>query len=280
MKKSVLFLSLLALGLSACGQPQMMMPPNPMMMQQRMAPMNAMTHMRAANDLQAQLTLSRPKEESPIIERNVPVERSPFDDIADSQRNRPYANDPLYSMVSAAQRNPFDGSFELPFHTFNDFRDHVRYGHNTPHEDYKYMDVDYARSHFNRYINSAFTEVQRLYKADREQMKRFIMLDVLVNSLVVDRDRLPYEDVHNPPAERHYKLFPTEAAAVMPTFGEIVAHNRNSYEVNYVRWDMYRAARYYQANYRRIFGLVMEHGPNKRDAWRLVHREISAYAGR
>jgi len=272
MKRLIFTLVSSSLFLTACGQPQMMMQP--------MQPAQ-MNRMQAPNQVRGLMTLSRPKEEAPLVERNVVVERSPFDDLADSQQSRQYQPDPVYQLPNAPTvASPFDSPFaNLPFNTFIDFRDHVRYGYSTTHEDYKYMDEHYARNHFNRYLSSSYVEVQRLYRASREQMKRFMMLDVLANSLVVDRQRLPYEDVHNPPAERHYKLFPTDAAEIMPTFGEIVAHNRNSHDVNYVRWDMYRAARYYQTNYRRIFGLVMEYGPNKRDAWRMVHREISAYAG-
>lgn len=101
------------------------------------------------------------------------------------------------------------------------------------------MSDSYARNHFNRYINGAYRDVQNLYKASRDDMKRFIMLDTLVNSLEVDGRPLPYEDIHNPPAQQEYKMFPTDAAKIMPTFGEIVSYNRNSYDVNYQRWDAY-----------------------------------------
>ena len=166
----------------------------------------------------------------------------------------------------------------MPFSTFTDLRDHVRYGYGPVFEDYKYFGETNARTHFTRYINTAYREVQRLYTASRDDMKRFIMLDTLVNSLSVESRALPYEDVHNPPSASHYKLKPTQAAHLMPTFGEIAAYNRSSYEVSYSRWDHYKAARYYQTNYAHIFALIMEHSPNKQDAWRLVHREISAYA--
>lgn len=273
MKKVLLTIASASVLLTACGQQ-----PMPLMRQ-----MGAPNQLRAAN-AQAEMTLPRQKEESPLIEnRNVQLTPSAFDEVAESTRSKTYPADSLYQQPAAQAdtRSGFNSPFsDLPFGTWNDLRDYVKYGYSTVHEDNKYMDEYYARNHFNRYANGAFREVQRLYNASREDMKRFILLDVLANSLVVQGQRLPYEDVHNPPAERHYKLFPTQAAGLMPTFGEIVSYNRSSYEVNYVRWDEYRAARYYQANYSRIFGLIMEHGPSKREAWRLVHREISAYAGR
>lgn len=274
MKKVLLTISASSLVLTACGQPQMMMP----------AMRGPVNMMQAANaPMQSQLTTPRLKEETPLIpDRNVNVPRSPFDTIADGSKNKQYPQDPTYVNPQQPRgdvRNPFDSPFgSLPFSTWSDFRDHVKYGYSTTHEDAKYMNEYYAKNHFNRYINSSFRQVQELYKPTRDEMKRFITLDVLANSLEVNGTQLPYEDIHNPPAERHYKMFPTEAANFMPSFGEIVSYNRNSYDVNYVRWDNYRAARYYQANYRRIFGLVMEHGPTKKDAWRMVHREISAYA--
>jgi hypothetical protein len=225
--------------------------------------------------------VQKDKPETPLVERKVAVTRSAFDAVADQKRNQRYSSDPLYKAAQQPTvRSPFDSPFNgnLPFQSFNELRDHVRYGFSSTHEDYKYMDEYVGRQHFNRYNLSAYPQVQSLYKASREDMKRFILLDTLVNSLRVDGRALPYEDVHNPPSQQNYKLLPTEAAKVMPTFGEIVAYNRNSYDVNYSRWDMYRAARYYQSNYARIMAMVMEFGPSRQDCWRLVHREITAYA--
>lgn len=274
MKKILLTLSVGAMTLSACGgAPQMMMAPR--------GPVGPMPAQFMARNVDAELNAGQEKTETPLIaDRQVQVSRTPFDDIADQNKGREYAQDPLYAApeAPAAARSPFNN--RLPFQSWSDLRNHLRYGYSTVYEDRKYMDEYYARNHFNRYLNSAYAEVQRLYDSSRSEMKRFITLDVLANSLEVNGRRLPYEDVHNPPAERHYKLMPNRAAELMPTFGEMVSYNRNSYDVNYVRWDMYRAARYYQANYRRIYGLIMEYGPSKRDAKKMVHREISSYAGR
>ncbi len=223
------------------------------------------------------------KAPGPLIEnRNVNVPRSGFDAIGEQNTNTNLPADPTFqSNGEVSAQSPFDTPFgELPFETWRDLSDHIRYSNEATYEDRQFMNSRYAEGHFNKYINTAFRDVRNLYKASAEEMKRFILLDVLVNSLEVGGRALPYQDIHNPPAERHYKFFPTQAAMLMPTFGEIVNYNRNSYDVNYVRWDEYRAARYYQANYSRIFGLIMEHGPSKRDAWRLVHREISSYASR
>ncbi|PIQ26305.1 hypothetical protein COW36_15055 [bacterium (Candidatus Blackallbacteria) CG17_big_fil_post_rev_8_21_14_2_50_48_46] len=234
--------------------------------------------MRANSAVQT-VSTPRAKQETPLVQnRNVKVPVSRFDTLADQHKNTRFAADNTFKKL-AAPRSPFDTPFgELPFRTFNDLVDYVRYGYSTTYEDYKYMNDNYARNHFNRYINGAYRDVQGLYKASRDEMKRFIMLDVLANSIEIDSRPIPYEDVHNPPAQQEYKMFPTAAAQLMPTFGEIVSYNRNSYDVNYQRWDMYKAARYYQANYSRVFGLIMQYGPSKQEAWRMVHREISSYA--
>lgn len=269
MKKSILLFAAMALTLSACGSPQ------PVFRQG--TPINA----PAPNTLRANSV--NEKTPGPLIEnRNVNVPRSGFDAIAEQNQNTNLPADPTFqSNGEVSAQSPFDSPFgELPFENWRDLSDHIRYSNETTYEDRQFMNSRYAEGHFNKYINTAFRDVRNLYKATAEEMKRFILLDVLVNSLEAGGRTLPYQDIHNPPAERHYKLFPTQAAMLMPTFGEIVNYNRNSYDVNYVRWDEYRAARYYQANYSRIFGLVMEHGPSKRDAWRLVHREISSYAAR
>ncbi len=267
MKNLVLSIASCSLFLSACSQAS-----QPLLRPAAPTQVNA-----------AQANTAQAKQESPITERQVNVPRSGFDQIADQNKNKAYPADNLFKQASSElnARSSYGSPFgNLPFETWTDFRDHIKYGYSSPYEDNKYMNDYYAQNHFNRYVNSAFREVQRLYKASSDEMKRFIILDVLANSLEVDGRRLPYEDVHNPPAERHYKLFPTEAAKLMPTFGEISNHNRTSYDVNYIRWDEYRAARYYQSNYSRIYGMIMEHGPSKTEAWRLVHREISTYAAR
>lgn len=273
MKKLVLglFCGSLVMSTTACGTTPMM------------AQGPAPAQLAAANaGLRANASLPRQaKTETPIVNRKVNVTLTPFDNVAEQNLRKQFPADPAFAKNNSRARGPFDSPFgELPYRTYSDFEDDVRYGYDTPYEDYKYMSQRYARNHFNRYINGAFRDVQELYKASRTDMKRFIKLDVLVNSISVSGRPLPYQDIHNPPAERHYKLLPTEAARVMPTFGEIMSYNRNSYDVNYERWDTYRAARYYQANYKRIFGLVMEYGPTKKEAYKMVHREITSYAGR
>jgi len=273
LKKSFLTLSSVSLLLStvACSATP------PMLNQAMLNP----SMMRANSAVQG-ATTPRAKAETPLIQnRNVKVPASRFDAIADQNKALKLPADAAFKKAPTLNaRSPFDTPFgELPFRTFNDLNDYIRYGYSSTHEDYKYMNDSYARNHFNRYINGAYRDVQNLYKASRDDMKRFIMLDTLVNSLEVDGRPLPYEDIHNPPAQQEYKMFPTDAAKLMPSFGEIVSYNRNSYDVNYQRWDAYRAARYYQANYNRIFGLIMQHGPSKQEAWRMVHREISSYAG-
>ena len=273
MKKSILLLSLTSLALSACGAPQ------PVFRQGIPTAPNA----RAVPLVRANSAARVEKKEGPLIEnRQVRLAPTAFDAVGERNKAPNTAPNPLFQQADGiAAQGPFDTPFgELPFRNWSDFSDHVRYGYDTVYEDRKYMNTRYARGHFNKYIVSSYRQVRELYKASNTEMKRFMLLDVLVNSLEVSGRTLPYNDVHNPPAERHYKLFPTKAAMLMPTFGEIVDYNRNSYDVNYSRWDTYRAARYYQANYSRIFGLIMEHGPSKKEAWRLVHREISAYAGR
>lgn len=265
MQKSRLLFATLAFSLSACGSPQTIY---------------NIPHTVRSNQ---STTLTAEKTPGPLIEnRKVSVPRSDFDALADQNQNTRLPNDPVFqSKGKVLVQSPFSTPFEeLPFDTWRDLSDHIRYSNETTYEDRQFMNSTYAEGHFNKYINTAFREVRNLYKATPEEMKRFILLDVLVNSLEVEGRTLPYLDIHNPPAERHYKIFPTQAALLMPTFGEAVNYNQSSYDVNYVRWDAYRAARYYQANYSRIFGLIMEHSPSKRDAWRLVHREISSYASR
>ncbi len=276
MKKSILLLSLAAMALSACGSPQ------PVFRQGIPTAPNARA--LPAGQRIGQFNAGKvEKQEGPLIEnRQVQVAPSQFDNIAEQNKNKSYPADRVFAAEGSLNaQSPFDSPFgSLPFENYSDFSDHIRYSSDTVYEDRKYMSERYARGHFNKYINSAYREVQSLYKPSRTEMRRFILLDVLANALSVNGRTLPYQDVHNPPAERHYKLLPNKAAMLMPTFGEIIDYNRNSYDVNYVRWDTYRAARYYQANYSRIFGLIMEHGPSKRDAWKLVHREISSYANR
>lgn len=272
MKKALLFLSSTALLLSACGTPQSRIMPG--------ATLNP-----AVNPaIRANSATAQEKAQGPLIEnRNVNVPRSGFDAIGEQNQNTQLPADGAFQQGAGqlSAQSPFDSPFgELPFTSWRDLSDHIRYSSETVYEDRKYMNTRYAEGHFNKYVNTAYREVRTLYKANPSEMKRFILLDVLANSLEAGGRTLPYQDIHNPPAERHYKLFPTQAAMLMPTFGEIIDYNRNSYDVNYVAWDEYRAARYYQANYSRIFGLIMEHGPSKRDAWRLMHREISSYASR
>lgn len=264
MKNIVLSIVSLSLLLGACGpvnQPRQQSP----------------AHLSAAQAHTAGL------KEAAVVERQVQVPRSDFDQVADQSKSKIYAPDSLFKQTSSDlnSRSSYGSPFgSLPFENWSDFREYIKSGSPNADEDNKYMYDYHAQNHFNRYLNTAFREVQRLYKASPEEMKRFIVLDVLANSLEVDGRPLPYVDVHNPPAERHYKFFPTEAARLMPTFGEISNYNRTSYDVNYVRWDDYRAALYYQSNYARIYGMIMQYGPTKQEAWRLVHREVSTYAAR
>lgn len=267
-----------SLLLSACGAPRyplMAYPVNQSAVNRYAVNNYAAAPYQAYGTVRGTLTPTRPKEESKLIpDRKVSVPRSSFDDTADLQRRRQTPADPVYK--SAAPRTP--GAGEMPFASYSDFKDYVRYGYTTVYEDFRYLNETTARSHFSRYITSAYPEVQRLYKASRDEMKRFMLLDTLVNSLSIEGQALSYLDVHNPPAQAGYKLLPTQAAAIMPSFGEMVAYNRSSYEVNYVPWNLTQAARYYQANYNRVYGLIMEYGPSKQDAWRMLHREISAAA--
>lgn len=222
------------------------------------------------------------KKESPVVNKgNIKVEMSAFDKLAESRRSPQAVVNPTFGQNNARAGSPFDPNNpfngNLPFRSYSEFVDYVRYGYNTTYEDYKYLADRTARYHFNK-NQQPFQHVKELYKASTEDMKRFIMVDTLANSLQVGGRELQYQETHNPPAQAHYKMYPTEAAKIMPTFGEIEAYNRSSYEVPYSRWDTYRAARYYQANYARLMTLVMEYGPSKRDCWRTVHREITTYA--
>lgn len=266
-----------ALLLSACGAPRYPVTMNLFQMQTyRMAPRYQAYGYQTTGTVRGTLTPTRPKEESKLIpNRNITVPRSAFDDTVILNGQRKYPSDPIYKSTQA--RPPLTGG-ELPFVTYTDFRDYVRYGFSAVFEDYKYLDENTSRSHFSRYIGGAYREVQSLYKATREEMKRFILVDTLANSLRVDTQILAYTDTHNPPAQPYYKLSPTQAASIMPTFGELIAYNRSSYDVNYSSWDILAAARFYQTNYSRYFGLIMEFGPTKQDAWRTIHRDISQAA--
>lgn len=226
------------------------------------------------------------KAESPLVNKgNIKVEMTAFDKLAESRRNPKTVTNPAFAQATAAgqsaARSPFDPgnpfNNNLPFRTYSEFVDYVRYGYGTTYEDYKYLGESNGRYHFNK-NQQAFQYAKELYKATNEDLKRFMMVDTLANSLQVGGRELPYQETHNPPAQANYKMFPTDAAKIMPTFGEIESYNRSSYEVPYTRWDTYRAARYYQANYARLMQLVMEYGPSKRDCWKTVHREISTYA--
>lgn len=279
--KPMIYALLAAALLSACGTPRPMMY-NPMYgpvrygAQRVMPPtMRAYGAVGANGNVRSNLTPSRPKTESRLIpDRQVTVPRSAFDDFGDRQRGRMPAADPLFA--ASAPRPPASAG-EFPFSIFGDLKDHVRYGYGTVYEDFKTMNEASARAHYDRYVG-AWREIQRQYKASRDEIRRLATLDALVNSLEVEGRALPAENRHNPAANPKDKLLPTQAAAVMPSFGEMMAYNRSSYEVSYVRWDPYKAARHYQTNYARYFSLIMEAGPEKTDAWRLIHREISAVA--
>lgn len=260
--------------LSACGAPRM-----PMMSTFARGPMfNAANTYRADNTVRGTLTPNRPKEEATLLDRHVTVQRSAFDDQGDRQRSRRPVSDSLFSKPQP--RQPLDNvAGQLPYATYTDLRDYLRNSALTTFEDFKFFEENNGRTHFNRYINGAYREIQKLYSASREEMKRFILLDVLVNSLTVSGQALSYQDIHHPAPTAGNRMTPTQAAQVMPTFGELVVYNLSSNDVNYQRWDLRTAARYYQSNYARLFSLIMEFGPSKQDAWRLIHREITTAAG-
>lgn len=258
-----------SLLLSACGAPRMpLMAFGPRLY-------NAAAVYRSDSLVRGTLTPSRPKEETALLTRHVTVPRSAFDDFGDRQAGRRPQPDSLYSQAARQSAEAVAG--QLPFATYADWRDYVRNSVLTPFEDFKYLDETQARAHFSRYAK-AYAEAQRRYGASREQMKRLMLLDVLGNSLSVENQAFS-ADTHHPAAQTGYRLDPVQAAQLMPSFGELVAYNLGSSEVNYSRWNLRTAARFYQANYARYFSLIMEAAPDKTDAWRLIHRELSAVAG-
>lgn len=237
---------------------------------------------KAASQLRA---LSADKE-APIVERKAPknTPTTEFDKVGEKTKGKTeFPADKAFSAPEKAEEstrgrhhNPWDDDdyYDLPFRSFSAFYDHVRYNY----KNNKYMSRRTAQHHFRQNVN-AYRTVKRFYKPSHSQLKRFMLVDMLANSLRVDGRTLPYTNTHNPPSQAHYKYLPTEAAEYMPTFGEMVDYNRTSYQVPYERWRMYRAARYYQANYARLFQMIMEYGPTKREAKKLIHREITDYAG-
>ena len=271
MKKllSTLLVSSFTLSTVACG----------------VQPMQAPNGRALAPKAAAQLRTLNADTEAPIVERKAPknTPTTEFDKVGERTKGKTeLPSDQAFSSPEKAQEstrgrhNPWDDDdyYDLPFRSFSDFYDHVRYNYKNK----KYMSRRMASHHY-RQNRSAYRTVKRFYKPTRTQLKRFILVDMLANSLTIDGRELPYQNTHNPPSQAHYKYLPTEAAAYMPTFGEMVEYNRTSYQVPYERWRMYRAARYYQANYARLFQMIMEYGPTKSEAKKLIHREITDYAG-
>lgn len=163
----------------------------------------------------------------------------------------------------------------LPYRDFSELLRDIRYDNNT---DYRYMTERDARYHFNK-NTGAYEYAQSIYKATSTEMKRFIKLDTLVNALEINGRKISYSEIHNTPYRPGYKILPTTAAVRMPTFGEIYDYNRYENGIPYIKWDEYKAAKYYYNNYVRYMDMVMEYGPAKHKVYDLVHREISEYAG-
>jgi hypothetical protein len=127
---------------------------------------------------------------------------------------------------------------------------------------------DFAKKHYER-NKYAFEYLQNAYKATPTDIKRFIIVDTLVNSLLHN-----HVEFHNAEYTSTYKLNPVKAAHIMPTFAEINKFNFSDSTVSYVKWDDRRAKEFYQSNYARYMGLIMEYAPNRITAMELIHKEI------
>lgn len=288
MKKflSTILVSSFTMSIVGCGVQPMMQGPNSRTFNPQTRQARTAGQFRSFNSNGKKETAQKPAVDKKGVAKNTPS--TAFDRVGEQSKGKTqlpsdnaFTNAPKEAPASRARRGPFDDSpfGSLPFNSFSDFEDYVRYSWDTVSEDRQYWSRRNAQHHFvnNR---SAFRHVQNLYKPSRSEWKRFIYIDTMANSLAVNGRSLPYQNLHNPPSQAHYKYLPTQAAKYMPTFGEIVDYNRTSWDVPRERWDMYRAARYYQANYPRLMQMIMEHGPSKKDAWKLVHREITDYSGR
>jgi len=215
--------------------------------------------------------------EKPITKTKVSVDSVKFKDsdfskFASTKTKNSYKPDEAFKK-QVSKNGPFDNY--LPYRTYSEFERDVRY---TYYNDYNFLNGRNASYHFNNSVN-AYNYAQEIYKASSTDMKRFIRMDVLANSLEINGYAINYSETHNPPFRPNYRLLPTQAANIMPTFAEIYDYNRYGSGVPYISWDLGRAASYYQANYARYMGLIMEHGPSdKYKVYELIHREISTYS--
>jgi hypothetical protein len=210
----------------------------------------------------------------PVMNLNqVKFNDSDFSKFASSKTKNSYKPDDAFKK-QVSKNGPFDNY--LPYRTYSEFENDVRY---TNYQDYQFLNTRNGSYHFNNSV-SAYQYAQQIYKASSFDMKRFIKTDTLANSLEVNGYAINYNETHNPPFRPNYKLLPTQAANIMPTFAEIYDYNRYGSGVPYIQWDLGRAASFYQANYARYMGMIMEYGPtDKYKVYDLVHREISSYAG-
>jgi hypothetical protein len=176
------------------------------------------------------------------------------------------------SFTNKVNKNGLFDSFskEFPYTSFFEFeRDLIK----TSEEYYYSYNKVKTKFIFDKNL-APYHTVQEIYKANKADMKRFIKVDILVN--IINKDEI---EVHNPPFQPNYKLMPTKAAQIMPTYAEIVQFNESG-KVPFVRWDNSKSFPYYRDNYPRWMGMIMEFGPNKNDAYTLIQREISEAAWR
>lgn len=226
--------------------------------------------------VEQQVNIQSKEQEKPITKEKVSVKKAEFKDsdfskLVDKNKTKTFKTDEAFSQKPA--KNGLYDDY-LPYRTFNDFERDVRYT-----TDYKFLGLRNARYNFNKNY-SAYQYAQNIYKATSYDMKRFIALDMLVNSLAINGYEMSNHETHNPPFSPEYKMLPTRAAQVMPTFGEIYDYNRYGSGAPYIEWNMERAASFYHSNYARYMAMIMEFAPNdKYKVYDLVHREISRYAG-
>ncbi len=217
-----------------------------------------------------EVNAEKPVTKKAVSSKEANFKDSDFSKLADKTANN-YKSDDIFNK---AQKN---GVFDyLPYRTYSDFENDLKL---TNYTSYLFLNSPNGNRHFNKNY-SAYQYASDIYKANANEMKRFIAIDVLANCIEIRYNALPYSETHNPPFSHGFKLLPTQAAFLMPTFGEIMEYNSNNTNAPFVKWDMNRAATFYQSNYRRYMGLVMEHGPSdKYKVYDYIHREISNYAG-
>jgi len=214
------------------------------------------------------------KTEAPITKKLVTLSEAKFTDsdfskIAEAKKVIPKKLDEIFTQT-VNKNSPYviaTGGFSV-------FVKDVQ-GDNV--NDYKFMNQDIAKSHFEKSQN-AYQSVQNLYGASDLDMKRFIKVDTLANCLQADNYVLPYREVHNPPFVPQYKIKPPAAAYIMPTFSEIYNYNQYGQSAPYLKWNMEKALQFYRDNYPRYMALIMEFTPTKQKAYDLIHKEISQYA--